>query len=65
MAVKCTDCGRFTAVLGSSADIYDMVLMCLSHEHWRCLACTEKLGPVQSNARPADGDMTPYQTDHR
>ena len=61
--MRCDDCGRFGKHIGSSsADIYDMVGMQLDREHWRCPACTEHLGPVQSNAKPADGDMSPYQT---
>ena len=27
----------------------------------RCRKCTADKGPVRSNARPHDGDMTPYE----
>lgn len=57
---KCTDCGRFMRD-GTWAAIFDLVAMELSHEHWRCTRCTGKLGPAQSNARPHNGDMTPYE----
>src|ERR1700761_8457696 len=61
--LKCGDCGKFMRLTNgaSSADIYDMVGMGLDHERYRCSLCTERLGPVQSNARPHDGDMAPYQ----
>ena len=66
MTPRCWDCGRFGRWDGSSsAAIYDLVLMELSHEHWRCRACTSKIGPVESNAKPADNDLTPYQSVHR
>jgi len=58
---KCDDCGRFMSSVGSSAAIYDFASCGLDHEHFRCVPCTEKIGPVQSNARPHDGDMSPYQ----
>lgn len=66
---RCDDCGRYSVLHSgaSSAMIFDFVNMCPSHERLRCAACTKKLGPVHSNARPADGDMTPYEsvmTDH-
>lgn len=60
--MRCDDCGRFmTPAGGSWAHIYDMIGMGLDHEHWRCRRCTDLLGPVASNARPYDGDMSPYQ----
>lgn len=65
--LRCDDCGRFTLLTGgvSSAMIFDFVAMCPDYEHARCPACTESLGPVKSNARPSNGDMTPYQTVHQ
>lgn len=65
--MKCDDCGKFATIVGgaSTAAMYDMVGMQLDHEHFRCASCTRELGPVQSNARPSDGDMTPYQSVHR
>lgn len=61
--LKCDDCGRFmTTAGGSSADIYDFgPSPGLDHEHYRCNKCTERLGPAESNARPSNGDMSPYQ----
>ena len=61
---KCDDCGRFMDPSASGASWaykYDMVAMECSHEHWRCSKCTDKYGPVHSNARPADGNMSPYE----
>ena len=61
---RCDDCGRYSGLHSgaSSAMIFDFVAMEPSHEHLRCAACTKKLGPVHSNARPANGDMKPYET---
>ena len=62
---RCDDCGRFmdcTASGASTAYQYDFVAMECTHEHWRCPSCTARLGPVRSNARPHNGDMTPYET---
>lgn len=60
--MRCDDCGRFASTDGASAaNIYDFVAMELSHEHFRCRRCTERLGPAVSNARPWDGDLAPYQ----
>lgn len=58
---KCDKCGRWTkgAPGASWAAIYSSYE--LSHELMRCVACTEKFGPVESNASPADGDMRPYE----
>jgi hypothetical protein len=63
--VKCDDCGRFLSQLKSrfsSAIIYDLIQLEPMYEHIRCQACTEKLGPIHSNACPADGDMSQYET---
>lgn len=56
---KCDKCGQFMGAKGSWAAIYSGYE--LSHELTRCQRCTEKNGPVTSNANPADGDMRPYQ----
>ena len=63
---KCDDCGRFANYSGgaSSARMFDFVAMEPSYDHLRCAACTEKLGPIHSNARPANGDMSPYESTH-
>lgn len=63
---RCDDCGRFMSLSGgaSSARMYDFVAMEPSYDHARCRKCTETIGPVQSNARPANGDMSPYQSMH-
>ena len=61
MPLRCDDCGRFITKAKSWAYIYDLVGMCLDHEHSRCAKCHDELGPVQSNACPADGDMSHYQ----
>ena len=63
---RCNDCGRFMQLCNgaSSATMYDMVGMQPSHDHWRCPSCTKTLGPIESNARPANGDMSPYQCVH-
>jgi len=60
---KCDCCGRFMKCAdgASWAEIYDMVGMGLDHEILRCAECTQRLGPAESNARPYDGNMTPYQ----
>lgn len=65
--LKCHDCGRFMGMAGgaSTAAMYDMIGMQLDYEHFRCAECTKKLGPVQTNARPSDGDLSPYQSVHR
>ena len=61
---RCDDCGRFAALSNgaSSAMMFDFVAMEPSYDHLRCASCTSKLGPVRSNARPSNGDMTPYET---
>lgn len=64
MSPKCDDCGKFmSANKGWSwAHIYDMAGWSgLEREHYRCHACTDSKGPAQSNAKPHDGDMRPYQ----
>jgi hypothetical protein len=62
---RCDDCGRFmdpTASGSSSARMYDFVAMECDYEHWRCSSCSARLGQIRSNARPHNGDMTPYET---
>lgn len=59
--MRCDDCGQFMREASSWAHIYDFVAMELSHEHFRCKRCTERLGPVRTNARPANGDLSPYE----
>lgn len=62
MTLRCDNCAKFARPNGGSfATIWDFVGMGLDHEQFRCGPCTERLGPAQSNARPADGDMSPYQ----
>lgn len=60
---KCDDCGRFMKLEGgaSMAHQYDMVAMECAYYHLRCAHCTADLGPARSNARPASGDMSPYE----
>jgi hypothetical protein len=60
---KCDDCGRFMrhGAGATWAHKYDFVAMECRYEHYRCAACTERLGPITSNARPHNGDMSPYQ----
>jgi len=60
---KCDDCGRFMRfdARASWAHKYDFVAMECVYEHYRCARCTEELGPVHSNARPYNGDMSPYE----
>lgn len=62
--LRCDDCGRFASLSNgaSSAMIFDFVAMCPDYEHLRCAACTARLGPIRSNARPSSTDMTPYET---
>ena len=63
--MRCDDCGRFmdcTASGSSTAYMYDFVAMECIYEHWRCHSCTARLGPIRSNAKPHNGDMTPYET---
>lgn len=59
--MNCDICGRFVGRGGSWAHKYDMVAMGLSHEAYRCRSHTRSVGPIQSNARPHDSDMSPYQ----
>jgi hypothetical protein len=59
--VNCCDCGRFYSGKHSWAYIYDFVAMQPDYLHIRCKSCTDKLGPVHSNASPYDGDMSSYQ----
>ncbi len=63
---QCHRCGRFCRLGGgaSSATMYDMVAMECTGEAVRCAKCTAEIGSVQSNARPSDGDMSPYQSVH-
>ncbi len=60
---KCDDCGRFMRCddRATWADQYDFVAMECIYQHFRCARCTEAMGPVQSNARPYNGDMSPYE----
>ncbi len=60
---QCSSCGKFMRpeAPASWASIFDRVGMCLDHEAYRCGQCTVSLGPIQSNATPYDGDMSPYQ----
>jgi hypothetical protein len=64
---KCDECGRFMrhAPGATWADQYDFVAMCCDYTRYRCIDCTKKLGPVHSNARPASGDMSPYEGEFR
>jgi len=62
---RCDDCGRFMKTADSGASTayqYDFVKMECSYEHWRCPSCTARFGPIRSNARPNNGDMTRYET---
>lgn len=59
--LKCDDCGKFMGKPGSWAEIYDFVGMQLDHTHFRCERCTEHLGPVETNAKPWNGDLSSYQ----
>lgn len=63
---KCDDCGRFMKLAdgASSARQYDFVAMECVYDHYRCAKCTKELGPVFSNARPSNGDMSPFQSIH-
>lgn len=61
---KCDDCGRFMSFEhggGSWGNRYDFVAMEQITTRTRCTACTKRLGPQCSNARPYDGDMRPFQ----
>lgn len=60
----CDRCNRvvFLNERGASwANTYDFVAMEPKSELMRCARCTRKVGPVRSNARPSNGDMSPYQ----
>ena len=59
-ALNCSRCGRFMSK-GTWANIYDFVAMELSHEIQHCQKCTDSGFPALSNARPYNGDMSPYQ----
>ena len=43
------------------ANTYDFVAMEPESELLRCARCSRKVGAVRSNARPYNGDMSPYQ----
>jgi len=61
---KCDDCGRFISygAAGLSwADQYTFYPPGCDYVHQRCPRCTERLGPVTSNARPHDGNMGSFQ----
>lgn len=63
---NCDRCGQFVGYHqpGSSyAEIYsfDPGSFGLDREVFRCPSCTLRHGPVHSNARPANHDMSPYQ----
>lgn len=60
---RCSDCGNDAGMCkGSSiATIYDFNAMEPSHEHFRCLSCTQEQGCAPSNARPSDNDMSRYE----
>ncbi len=59
--MRCDDCGRFVGEAASWAAIYDFKTYEQIYEHQRCPRCTEKLGSVESNAQPYNGDMSPFQ----
>ena len=60
--LRCNDCGRFTNGVGATfAVIFDFGEMCPDHDHCRCADCSAKLGPARSNARPANGDTSPWE----
>lgn len=61
--MSCATCGRFfkSGPGCSWAAMYDMVHMQLNCEVIQCDSCTTKYGPLHSNAKPADGDMSPYE----
>lgn len=65
-AYNCSDCGKFMSLSNgaSSAMQFDFVAMEPSYDHMRRRNCTALMGPVQSNARPHNGDMSPYQEIH-
>ena len=42
MPLRCDDCGRFITKAKSWAYIYDLVGMCLDHEHSRCAKCHDE-----------------------
>lgn len=61
---RCDRCNRvvFLNERGATwANTYDFVAMEPKDELLRCARCSRKAGPVRSNARPANGDMRPYQ----
>jgi hypothetical protein len=60
-SLKCDKCGKFINHKSkySYADIYDYSgLVDVLH---RCEKCNLKYGNIQSNAKPYDNDLTPYQ----
>lgn len=61
---NCDVCGRFVSIEApgvSLAEIFDFVGMQPDHTRIHCPSCTSRIGPAQSNARPANGDMSPYE----
>lgn len=57
---NCETCGQF-ATAGSWAHQYDFAAMEPSHDSERCQRCTDKLGPVLSNARPRNDIWDQYE----
>jgi hypothetical protein len=59
---RCDTCAKFASNKGATfATMFDFVAMEASHDSMRCSACTERLGPVKSNARPHDGDTSKWE----
>lgn len=59
---NCDICGHFVGSGSSWAYMFSFgPLPEPSHTPVRCKRCTEEVGPIQSNARPNNGDLAPYQ----
>lgn len=61
--MKCDICGKFIKfkTMYSWAIIYSFPYGGIEKDVFRCETDTQKYGPVQSNAKPYNNDMSPYQ----
>lgn len=62
-SLRCDKCGKFIKWQSrySWATIYSFPHGGIEGDVFRCEADTKKYGPVKSNAKPYNDDMSPYQ----
>jgi len=62
--MSCDRCNKhvfFSEKKATWANTYDFVAMEPKDELVRCSRCSQKFGRLRSNARPSNGDMSPYE----